>query len=387
MKRIGAGIIGGGFIGKIHAEALRRLGNVDLKAIASRNDEIALKRGEELSIEKCYGRYSDLIKDDDVEIVHICTTNDLHFAIAKECIEAGKHIVCEKPLAMTSKESAELVRLAEKKGVVNCLCHNMRYYPLVKQAREMVRKGDLGDIRLIHGHYLQDWLFLDTDYNWRVSSEQGGASRTIADIGTHWLDMVQHVTGQKVVSVYADLTTFIPVRKKPLKEVDTYSSQELKPEDYEKVPVNTEDHGTVMLKFSGGAKGVLIACQVAAGRKNFIHFEINGSKRSVEWGGEHPNHMWIGERGRVNGEFIKNPTLMEPDAAKYAGAPCGLGEGYLDTFKSILSDLYGWILSGKEMDMKEAKFPTFLTGHEELVIVDAVLESSKKGKWVDTGLQ
>ena len=386
MKKIRAGLIGGGFIGKIHAEAMRRLGNVELVAVASRNDEMARARGEELSVDRCYGLYSDLIRDEEVEVVHICTTNELHFDIARECIGAGKHVVCEKPLAMTSKESEELVELALKRGIVNCICHNMRYYPLVKQARGMVRKGELGDIRLVHGHYLQDWLFLETDYNWRVSSSQGGESRTIADIGTHWLDMVQHVTGRKIVSVYADLSTFIPVRKKPRRELDTYSSQKLKPEDYEDVQVNTEDHGTVMLKFSGGAKGVLIACQVCAGRKNFIHFEINGSKRSVEWNGEHPNHMWIGERGRVNAEFIKNPAIMEPDAAKYAGAPCGLGEGYLDTFKSIFSDVYGWILSGKRMDMEKAEFPTFLTGHEELRIVDAVIKSNKKGKWVDTGL-
>jgi predicted dehydrogenase len=253
----------------------------------------------------------------------------------------------------------------------------------VKQAREMVKAGEVGDIRLIHGHYLQDWLFLDTDYNWRLEASLGGRSRAVADIGTHWLDMVQHVSGQKVTSVYADLTTFIPVRKKPRREVATFVVQEMEAGDYENIEIDTEDHGSVLLRFSGGAKGVLVACQVCAGRKNFINFEINGTKRTLAWNGEQPNHMWIGERGKYNGEFIKDPSIMAPAAGKYADAPCGLGEGYLDTFKAIFGDIYGWLREGKRMDEENAPFPTFETGHLELSIVDAVLESARKGKWVD----
>lgn len=383
MKKIKVGLIGGGFIGRIHAEVLRRLGYVEVSALAEANQELAEKRAEELSIPNAYGDYRDLLQNQEIESVHVLTPNKYHFSMSKECIEAGKNVVCEKPLAMNSNESSELLKFAREKGVVHCLCHNMRYYPLVKQAREMVKAGEIGNIRLIHGHYLQDWLFLETDYNWRLEASLGGKSRAVADIGTHWLDMVQHVSGQKVVSVYVDLTTFIPVRKKPLKEVETYTVQELKPEDYEDVKIDTEDHGTVLLKFSGGAKGVLLVCQVCAGRKNMIHFEINGSKRSLEWNGEHPNHMWIGERGKVNGEFIKNPAIMAPDAAKYTGAPSGLGEGYLDTFKSIFSDVYEWIREGEKMNEEEVNFPTFLTGHEELSIIDAVLKSHETGTWVD----
>lgn len=383
MRKIKVGLIGGGFIGRIHAEALRRLGYVEVLALAEVNQELAEERAEELSIPNAYGDYRDLLKNREIESVHVLTPNKCHFSMSKECVEAGKNVVCEKPVAMNSNESSELLKLAREKGVVHCLCHNMRYYPLVKQAREMVKGGEIGNIRLIHGHYLQDWLFLETDYNWRLEAAVGGKSRAVADIGTHWLDMVQHVSGQKVVSVYADLTTFIPVRKKPLKELETYTVQELKPGDYEDVKIDTEDHGTVLLKFSGGAKGVLLACQVCAGRKNMIDFEINGSKRTLAWNGEHPNHMWIGERGKVNGEFIKNPAIMAPDAAKYAGAPCGLGEGYLDTFKSIFSDVYEWMREGKKMDEEEVNFPTFLTGHQELSIVDAVLRSHDTGTWVD----
>ncbi len=380
-KTINAGVIGCGFIGRIHIEALRRLGYINLAALASRNQEIADRKALELSVPKAYGNWSDLVADDEVEVVHICTTNDLYYPIAKACIEAGKHVLCEKPLAMTVEEAGELWRTAEERGVVHAICHNLRYYPLVKQARAMVQSGEIGTVRLVHGHYLQDWLFLETDYNWRLVSELSGKSRAVADIGTHWLDMVQHVTEQKVNSVCADTTVFIPVRKKPLFEVQTYSQEQLKPQEYEDVRVDTEDHATVMLKFSGGAKGVLLVSQVCAGRKNYIHFEINGSRSSLDWNGESANLLWIGERGKVNGEFIKNPALMHPNAAKYAGAPCGLEEGYLDTFKYIFSDVYGWIRGGAPMDVQSAPFPTFKTGYELLCIVEAIFLSGASGAW------
>ncbi len=383
MKKIKAGLIGGGFIGAIHAEALRRLGYVDVIALAEANQDAADTLAGQLSIPKAYGNYKDLISDGEIDTVHVLTPNKFHFQMSREAEEAGKHVVCEKPLSMNSIEAHELVQTARKKGVVNAVCHNMRYYPLVKQAREMIKAGEAGDIRLVHGNYLQDWLFLDTDYNWRLSAEFGGKSRAVADIGTHWLDMVQYMIGQRVVSVYADLNTFIPVRKKPKVEAATYVVRDLGPDDYEDVTIDTEDHGTVMLKFSGGTKGVLIACQVCAGRKNHIEWELNGTKKTFQWCGEKPNHMWIGERGKVNGEFIKNPAIMYPDAATYAGAPCGLGEGYLDTFKSIFSDIYGWIREGKGMDEQKVPFPTFLTGLQELSIVDAVLKSGESGTWVD----
>jgi len=387
MKKIKAGLIGGGFISVIHAEALRRLGFVDIVAIAEANQDLADKIAGKLFIPKAYGDYKDLLKDTEIETVHVLTPNKLHFQMLKDAAEAGKHVICEKPLAMNSQEAHKLVQVVRKTGVVNSISHNMRYYPLVKQAREMIKAGKVGDIRLVHGNYLQDWLFFDTDYNWRLESEMGGKSRAVADIGTHWLDMVQHMIGQQVVSVYADLTIFHPIRKKPKVEVDTYVVQDLNPDDYEDVKIDTEDHGTIMLKFSSGAKGVLITCQVCAGRKNHIEWEINGTKRSIQWCGEKPNTMWIGERGKVNGEFIKDPTIMYPEAGKYAGAPCGLGEGYKDTFKSIFADVYEWISKGKSMDEKKVSFPTFLTGLSELCIVDAVLKSAETGQWVDVNYQ
>jgi len=384
MNTIRVGVIGGGFIGKIHIEALRRLGYVEVAAILSRKQETAEALAKELSIPKAYSSYEDLFNDKDIDVVHLTTVNSLHYPLAKQAMQAGKNVLCEKPLAMNRKEAAELLKIARQQKIVHAICHNMRYYPLVKQARAMVRAGEAGDIRLIHGHYLQDWLFLETDYNWRLISDLSGGSRAVADIGTHWLDMVQHITGQKITAVSADLTTFIPVRKKPKVEAATYVVQDLNPEDYEDVEIDTEDHGTVMLRFSSGAKGVLVGCQVCAGRKNYIHFEINGSMKTLEWNGQEPNTMWIGERGALNREFIKDPAMFAPEAARYASAPCGLGEGYLDTFKNIFSDFYSWIRQCKPMDEDEVPFPTFVTGLQELLLVDAIIESSSKnGQWIE----
>lgn len=382
MKKIRAGIIGGGFVAQPHVEAVRRLGNVDIAAIAGSSQESADRAAASMSIEKAYGDYRKMIDEENLDTVHILTPNSTHFQMAKYAMERGLNIVCEKPLAMETAEAIELVELSRAKGLCNTISHNMRYYPMVKQAREMCKAGELGDIRLIHGNYLQDWLFNETDFNWRLIAEKGGKSRAIADIGTHWLDQVQHITGQHVTEVYADLTTFIPVRKESKVAYATFSTVELDENDYNEREIDTEDHGTLMLKFSGGAKGVFIAAQVCAGRKNHIEWEISGSKKSVQWCGETPNHMWIGERGKPNGEFIKNPSIMYPEAARYAQTNCGLGEGYFDTFKSLLSDFYGWIRDGKTMDEAAVPFPTFLTGLMELSIVDAVLESNKNDAWV-----
>jgi predicted dehydrogenase len=377
------GIIGAGFIGHVHIEALRRLGYVDVVAVAEKDQATAESAAAQLNVPKAYGNSEEMLKDKDVDAVHIATLNHLHYPLAKAAMEQGKHVLCEKPLALESAQALDLLETAKRTRVIHAICHNMRYYPLIKQARSMVKAGEVGEVRLVHGHYLQDWLFLETDYNWRLISAVGGKSRAVADIGTHWLDMVQHVTGQEVVSVYADLTTFLPIRKKPRVEVATFVVQNLKAEDYEDVPIDTEDHGTLMLKFSGGAKGVLLACQVCAGRKNYIHFEINGTKKSLDWNGEDPNTMWVGQRGTPNAQFMKDPNLFYPDAAKYGFVASGLGEGYLDTFKSVFADFHSWILSGKPMDLEHATFPTFLTGLCELNIVDAVLESARRNAWVD----
>lgn len=383
LERVRAGLIGGGMMGNAHGAALRRMGFIDVVAVAERDQETADKAKAMIGTKKAYGDYKQLLDDPEIDVVHVLTPNKFHFQMSKEALEAGKHVVCEKPLSMTYEEGKELLKVARKSGKCYELNHNMRYYPMVKQARECVQEGHGGDIRLVNGVYLQDWLFLEQDYNWRVVAEEGGVSRAVADIGTHCLDMVQHVTGLSITSVYADLTTFIPVRKKPKVEVATYMTADLGPDDYEEVNIDTEDHGTLMVKFSNGAKGVFMFAQVCAGRKNHIRFEIFGTKKSYAWNGEQPNELWVGSRTESNKLFLKDPSIMSPGAAHYADMPCGLGEGYADTFMQSFKDFYTWIREEKPMDEDKVPFPTFKTGCQELAIVDAALKSNEQNAWVD----
>ena len=291
MERIKVGIIGTGFIGPVHVEALKRLSNTEVVALAECSAELAKSKAQMLGIEKHYGDYRQLLSDDEIQSVHICSPNYLHFEMAKAALEAGKHVVCEKPLAISVAEAEELVDLAKKKGLVNAVNFNIRYYPLMRQVRTMMQKGDVGDVFAVQGSYLQDWLFHPTDFNWRLEPEESGQSRAIADIGSHWMDLIEHITGLRIQAVCADFATFHKTRKKPLKPVETYAGKVLKPEDYQDVPINTEDYATVLLRFANDGRGVMTVNQVAAGRKNRLYFEIDGSKEAIAWESEMPNQI------------------------------------------------------------------------------------------------
>lgn len=257
---IRVGIIGAGFIGPAHVESLRRLGFVEVIALAGRTEASAARQAAALFIPRSYGSDLALIQDADVDVVHITAPNRLHYPAARAALAAQKHVVCEKPLALTSLESAELVRLAEASGLVNAVTFNIRFYPLVQHARAVIRRGDLGPIHLVHGGYWQDWLLLDTDYNWRVEAAQGGRLRAVGDIGSHWLDLAQFLTGLPVRAVLADLATVLPVRQKPARPLETFSTG-----DVVRVPerVETEDLATVLLRFGDTARDSL--CQGASG--------------------------------------------------------------------------------------------------------------------------
>ena len=256
MTKIKAGIIGTGFIGPAHVEALRRLGFVEVAAVAERGDDLAKAKAKQMSIPKAYGDYRKMLADPEIQVVHNCTPNHLHFAINKEILAAKKHIISEKPLAMTSTESRELVRLAKDAQVVNAINFNYRYMPLVQHAHQMCQAaGDVGRIYAVHGSYLQDWLLLANDWNWRLVPELSGESRAVADVGSHWCDLVQFITGMKIVRVMADLVTIHPVRKRPKVEVETYAGKVLRPEDLEDVKINTEDYGSILIEFDSGAHG------------------------------------------------------------------------------------------------------------------------------------
>jgi predicted dehydrogenase len=378
-KKLKAGIIGTGFIGPAHVEAIRRLGYVEVAAVAERGQELAERKAAELSIPKAYGDYHQLLADPEIDVVHNCTPNHLHFEVNRDILAAKKHVVSEKPLAMDSTESRELVRLAEASGVVHAIDFNYRYMPLVQQARLMCQSADdVGRVLAVHGSYLQDWLHKDTDWNWRLVPEMSGASRAVADIGSHWCDLIQFVTGLKIVRVMADLVTIHPVRKRPKVEVETYAGKVLKPEDMEDVPIETEDYASILLEFDSGMHGVLTVNQCAAGRKNRLYYEIDGSNCALAWNQEKPNELWVGRRDGPNQVIMKDPSLLYPGAREYAHYPGGHNEAYPDGPKNLFRNVYGFIAG----ERAGGDFATFVDGHNEIAICDAVLKSSQEKQWV-----
>jgi predicted dehydrogenase len=377
---IRTGVIGAGFIGPAHIESLRRLGFVQVVALADNTQELAERRAADLSVPQAYGRYQDLIADPAVQVVDICAPNILHYPLAKAALAAGKHVISEKPLGMSSAESAELLQMAKASGVVHAVVFNIRFYPLVRQMKAMIERGDIGTVYDVHGGYSQDWLLLDTDYNWRVEAANGGALRAVGDIGSHWLDMAQFVTGLSVRRVLADLATFVPVRQKPSRPIDTYASEEV---ERTPVQVDTEDAATVMMHLTGGAHGLMHVSQVSAGRKNRIFIEVNGSRGSLAWDGERPNELWIGHRERPNELLIKDPALMAPEAAGVARYPGGHAEGFADTHTALQRSVYDFIRASGYASGRQPDFPTFAAGHRENVIGDGILQSHRQERWIE----
>ena len=378
-QTIKAAIVGTGFIGPAHLEALRRLPYVEVTALVEVNQQLADEKAKMLGIHNAY-TFEDMLKQSDIDVVHICTPNFLHFAQAKAVLLAGKHVICEKPLAVKIDEAEELVALAAEKGLVNAVHFNLRYYPMVRQMKTMREKGELGEVYSVMGSYLQDWLFLQTDYNWRLEPDKSGDSRAIADIGSHVLDITEYVTGLKITEVMADFSTVHKTRLKPLKNIETYSGKMLSMIDYQEVPINTEDYATVLLRFDNGNKGSITVSQVNAGRKNRLNVEISGSKSNFEFNSERPNELWIGKRETANGQLMKDPSLLHPEASALVSFPGGHNEGFPDTSKQMFKEVYAAIREGKQPE--KPSFPTFADGLRELIIGERIIESNKKQAWV-----
>ena len=380
LNEIKVGIAGTGFIGPAHLEGLRR-NNIRVVGLAEATPELARQKALELGIEKAYPSFEAMVADPIIDSVHLATPNHLHFPHAKAALLAGKHVVCEKPLAMNTKESAELVKLAAETGRANAINFNLRFYPIVQHARSMVQAGGLGELFILQGSYLQDWLLYQTDWNWRLEPELGGTLRAVADIGSHWLDMITFITGLRVQSVMADFKTFHPFRKKPSKPVETYTGKLLQPEDYVDQPISTEDYASILLRYTNGVHGVLTVSQVSAGRKNRLFFEIDGVKAALSYDSERPNELWIGRRDRPNELMLKDPSLLSAEAKAVANYPGGHNEGYPDTFKQLIKKFYAYLQRG---DFSTAPdFPTFQDGHYELLLCEAIEQSVKAEKWVD----
>jgi predicted dehydrogenase len=309
----------------------------------------------------------------------VTSPNHLHYAQACEILGAGRHVVCEKPLAMTSAESADLVRRAAASGVVNAGNFNIRFYPLNQHLAREIAGGALGDVRFVTGHYFQDWLALDTDWNWRLETDRGGALRAVGDIGSHWLDLLTFITGRRVAAVMADLTTFIPVRYEPAGPVLTFSTE--RATDTIPREIRTEDAAAILLRFEDGARGVVAISQVSHGRKNSLSYEVDGSAGAAAWDSEEPDHLWLGHRERPNELLLRNPALMNEAGRDAARLPGGHVEGFADTFAAHFSAIYRDIAAGRPAD--RPAYATFADGHEEMLIGDAVAESARSGRWAE----
>ncbi len=380
FHNIRTAVVGAGFIGPVHVEALRRLG-VTITGILGADDRESQSAQQKLGLPRAYKSLDEVLADDTVQAVHLAVPNVLHYQFAKRAVQAGKHVMCEKPLAMHAKESAELVELARGKRVAAAVCHNVRFYPLNLEARDMVQRGDVGSIYAINGSYTQDWLFHDTDYNWRVLPEQGGELRAVSDVGTHWMDLVLTITGLEVESVFADLKTVHPVRKRPKGEVQTYSGKMGGPIETEPVDITTEDYAVILFRFKGGARGSLWVSQVTAGRKNCLRYEIAGSKCALEWNSEAPNEMWIGNRDGYNENLMRDPSLVHAEARSVISFPGGHNEGFPDTSKQMFKEVYAAVAAGKQPSTPT--YPTFADGYRELLICERILESNRKQGWVE----
>ncbi|HTQ95473.1 MAG TPA: Gfo/Idh/MocA family oxidoreductase [Candidatus Acidoferrum sp.] len=377
---LNAAIVGLGFVGRAHLEALRRLG-IPVQGVLGSSPERSKASADSLRLPRAYNSIEELAADPSVQVVHLCTPNHLHFQEASQLLRAGKHVLCEKPLSLDSRESAALVSLLKETGLVGAVTYNLRYYPLCQEARVLIHKGAIGQVKLVHGSFLQDWLLFPTDWNWRLEAKLGGELRAVSDIGTHWLDLVTWLTNSKVSELCADLATVLPTRRRPKGRVETF--QKASAADTEEVMISTDDYASVLLHFENEARGVMTVSQVSPGRKARLWFEVDGSEGSLVFDSESPNVLWIGRRDRASEILPKDPALQSPESRGYAAYPGGHPEGYPDTFVQLFREVYGYIEAG---DMRAPRiFPTFETGYEELVLCEAIAESAQSRSWVHVG--
>ena len=374
-----AAVVGTGFIGPVHVEGLRRAG-VRVAGIVGSSPGKSREAAERLGLPTKYASLEDVLADPTVDAVHLTTPNRFHFGQATAVLQAGKHVLCEKPLAMNSSESARLVRLARESGRAAGVAYNIRFYPLCHEAAARIQAGTLGDVWHITGSYVQDWLLEKTDFNWRVLAEEGGELRAIADIGTHWLDLVQFITSHRVVSVCADLRTVHTSRLRPAGGAQTFTSNTGQITRNDPVAIDTEDCGSILLRFAHGANGCLWVSQTTAGRKNCLRFEIAGSRQSFSWSSETPNELWIGHRHEPNELLQRDPSLLSPSARAITNYPGGHTEGFPDTFKQLFRAFYGYIEDGDFQ--AKPPFPTFEDGHGEVRLCEAILRSHRQQGWI-----
>ena len=369
-----AAIAGTGFIGRVHARSLR-LAGVELVGVAASSPASTASAAAELGAERAYDSADELVRDPDVDVVHICTPNHLHVPLAEAALAAGKHVVCEKPLATGAVGARHLADLASDSRRQTAVPFVYRYYQTVREARERVRQGQIGRLQLLHGTYLQDWLLRPDDTNWRVDDEAGGPSRAFADIGSHWCDLAEFISGDRITRLSARLLTAVPERtgepgRHAFGSGDGSGTARR---------VTTEDAALVQFETDSGALGSVVVSQVSAGRKNRLWIELDGSEEALAFDQEHPEELWCGTRESLT-IVRRDPTALSPAAARYASLPGGHPQGYADCFDSFVADFYEAVRGGAMPDGT----PTFADGLRAGLITDAVLASSSRdGEWVD----
>ncbi|MFC5864868.1 Gfo/Idh/MocA family protein [Acidicapsa dinghuensis] len=377
MKKIGMGLVGPGFVAAHHIDAVRRLGDVDVVAIAGSSQQSAEKKAREYKVDKAYGNYHDLIADPNISVIHNTTPNYLHLPVTMAALAAGKHVISDKPLALNPEEARTMRDAAVKAKVAHVVTFNYRGNPLVQQARGMIARGECGDVSFVHGHYLQDWMTDPNVYSWRSDPAKGGSTSALGDIGSHWCDVAEHVSGLKIASVLAETTTVIPVRYSAGASAEAFSTKS----SGERTPVNvtSEDLASVLLRFEGGAKGSFSVGQVLPGHKNDLVLEVNGKALSLKWKQEEQNDLWIGRHNRPNEIMAKDPALVSPDVRSYVHLPGGHQESWADAFFNLMRDAYAWIAEGGAPEAKPVMLPTFNDGYRSNCLVDAMLKSSAAG--------
>lgn len=377
VTTIGAAVIGTGFIGAVHLTTLRRLG-IPVVGVLGSSAARGAERAQALGVARAYASLDELLADPAVTVVHVTSPNVAHYPQVKAILQAGKHVICEKPLAMTSAQSAEMLALARASGKVAAVCYNTRFYPINQHSHAMMKAGELGELRLITGQFHQDWLAKETDWNWRLEADEGGPLRSVSDIGTHWVDLTSFITGQKPVAVMADLATFVPERQKPVGPVETFTTST---GATERRAIATDDAATILLRYANGGRGVLTTSQISHGRKGLLTWDISGSTASAAWSAERPEDLWIGHREGPNQLLLRDPSLMNPTGAAAAFMPGGHPEGFGDTWAAFFRQVYRDVARGGRS--ADATWADFEDGHYEMLFCDAVLASAARGAWAD----
>lgn len=382
MKTLRVGVIGAGMMGRQHVEAARRIPGVEVVALADANAALAARTCEELCIPGCFADYRQMLDEAAPDAVHNCTPNNLHFEINRELLRRGVNVYCEKPLANTSAETAELCALAEAAGVKAGVNFNYRQNAMVREMHERAHRVDddpaenWGRTYLVRGHYIQDWMMYDSDYNWRCDPAVGGPSRTVADVGSHWFDTVQFITGKRIVRVNAELATVLPQRKRFAAQGATFAGQT--GGAYELVDIGTEDAAFVMMEFEDGVKGIVTLSQVTGGHKNDLEISVDGSNYSMTWRQEEADKLWIGARPFGTIQKHAGPEMLQGDAVRYATLPSGHPVGWHDALRNGIREFYAAVRGGAADN-----YATFRDGDQVVRIVEACLKSSREKKWAD----